>query len=100
VDSRAHAQFGKDFVDCSSGEQSDIMVGLGMEMAKAKEHNGSLPDFLASAPLSFYAIFRQLTLTGYYTSEAGATQELHFEMIPDRYDGCATPPVRQAREQR
>jgi hypothetical protein len=36
-------------------------------------------------------MLRRLVLTAYYTSEAGATQELHFEMIPDRYEGCAAP---------
>ncbi|HTT20824.1 MAG TPA: gluconate 2-dehydrogenase subunit 3 family protein [Candidatus Sulfotelmatobacter sp.] len=100
VDSRSHAQVGKDFVDCSSREQSDIMVGLGKDMAEAKGQNESLPDWLGSAPMSFYGIFRELTLTGYYTSEAGATQELHFEMIPDRYDGCPTEPIKQAQERR
>jgi hypothetical protein len=33
-------------------------------------------------------MLRRLTLTAYYTSEAGATEELHFEMIPGRHAGC------------
>jgi len=33
---------------------------------------------------------RRLTLTAYYTSEAGATKELHFEIIPGSYEGCAS----------
>ena len=100
VDSRSQSKFGNNFVDCSPGGQSDVMAGLGKDMAEAKQQNGSLPDWFSSAPLSFYAMFRQLTLTGYYTSEAGATQELHFEIIPDRYDGCATEPIKQAGERR
>ncbi|HXJ88467.1 MAG TPA: gluconate 2-dehydrogenase subunit 3 family protein [Candidatus Binatia bacterium] len=98
VDSRSQVRFGKDFVDCSSGEQSEIMVDLGQDMADGKGHSGSLPDWIDSTPLSFYGTFRELTLTGYYTSEAGATQELHFEMIPDRYDGCLTEPGKPAQE--
>jgi len=27
-------------------------------------------------------------LTGYFTSEIGATQQLHEEIIPGHYDGC------------
>lgn len=100
VDARSQAKFATHFVDCSASEQSEIMVGLGKEMADGKEQNGSLPDWINSPSLSFYGMFRQLTLTGYYTSEAGATQELHFEMIPDRYDGCLAEPVKQARERR
>jgi len=98
VDSRSQAQFHKDFADCSSGEQSEIMVGLGNDMTEGKPASESSPEWFDSAPATFYAFFRQLTLTGYYTSEAGATQELHFEMIPDRYDGCATEPIKQTRE--
>ena len=37
---------------------------------------------------NFYSVLRRLTLTAYYTSEAGATAELHFEIIPDRHAGC------------
>jgi len=33
-------------------------------------------------------MFRQLTLTGYFTSEAGFTQQLREEIIPGRFDGC------------
>ena len=40
-------------------------------------------------------MFRFLTLTGYYTSEAGATQELHFEMIPDRLPDALRDPIRR-----
>ena len=37
----------------------------------------------------FYAMLRRLTLTAYYTSEAGATQALNFQVIPDRHEACA-----------
>jgi hypothetical protein len=29
-----------------------------------------------------------LTLTGYYTSEVGATTEQHFRVVPGRYEPC------------
>jgi hypothetical protein len=31
---------------------------------------------------------KELTLLGYYTSEAGATRELRYDAVPGRYDGC------------
>jgi hypothetical protein len=34
-------------------------------------------------------MIRSLTLTGYYTSEEGATRELGFELVPDQHDSCA-----------
>jgi len=36
----------------------------------------------------FFAIIRDLTLLGYFTSEIGATQAYAFVEIPGRYDGC------------
>lgn len=92
VDSRAQALFGNIFVKCSSAQQSQILIALGEHMVEEAEairdqprHNrGEHPD----PHQNFYYMFRGLTLTGYYTSEVGATQELHFETIPDHYDPC------------
>ncbi len=92
VDSRSRARCGKDFADCSSVQQGDVLVALGKNMVeeeKAKTTQSRRRRRATSE--NFYALFRQLTLTAYYTSEAGETQELHFEMIPDRYQGCSEP---------
>jgi len=36
----------------------------------------------------FFAIMRDLTLLGYFTSEIGVTQAYEYLEIPGRYDGC------------
>ena len=36
----------------------------------------------------FYTILKDLTLTGYFTSEVGCTQALDYVKVPGRYDGC------------
>ncbi|GAB4026501.1 gluconate 2-dehydrogenase subunit 3 family protein [Spirosoma gilvum] len=38
----------------------------------------------------FYSILKDLTLTGYFTSEIGCTQALEYVPVPGRYDGCVT----------
>ena len=38
----------------------------------------------------FYSILKDLTLTGYFTSEIGCTQALEYVAVPGRYDGCVT----------
>jgi hypothetical protein len=38
---------------------------------------------------NFYQALRGLVLTGYYTSEAGATAELNNQIIPDHFEPCA-----------
>jgi hypothetical protein len=93
VDSRTQDLFGKAFLDCSSLQQSEILTALGDQMLKEAERvryqprqrNGSLSE----SDKDFYPMLRRLTLTAYYTSEAGATAELHFQIIPDRHEGCA-----------
>jgi len=92
VDTRAKALFGKDFVDCSGDQQADILSVLGERMTEEIGRNPEPEHRRRAAPKtgeSFYPMLRRLTLTAYYTSEAGATDELHFEIIPDHHDACA-----------
>lgn len=114
VDSRARKLFGNDFVGCAPAQQENILAVLGDKMtddSKAFSSSGRSQSLRGySHNSSFYPMFRRLTLTAYYTSEAGATDELHFEMIPGEYRGCpepshaepapAKPAVEEAPEQR
>jgi hypothetical protein len=92
VDTRAQKLFQKDFVDSSAGQQAEILRLLGDDMAAAaaaavngaRGYRGSLPE----PETNFYFAFRRLVLIGYFTSEAGFTQQLHEEIIPGRFDGC------------
>ena len=99
VDARTRSLFQKDFVDASPSQQSEILRALGEEMAQSTETLANAPRGYRGADPepedNFYFMFRQLTLTGYFTSEAGFTQQLHEEIIPGRFDGCIPfgPPV-------
>jgi hypothetical protein len=93
VDLRAKALFGKNFVDGSPEQQAEILSWLGQKMT-AEGEASPRPRGSSSPALStnFYFMFRRLTLTAYYTSEAGATAALHFQMIPDSHAECAEVP--------
>jgi glucoside 3-dehydrogenase (cytochrome c) hitch-hiker subunit len=92
VDKRTQNLFQKNFVDASSEQQSEILRSLGDDMAAEantlasgpRGYRGSLPE----PEDNFYFMLRQLVLVGYFTSEAGFTQQLHEEIIPGRFDGC------------
>ena len=96
VDQRTKDLFGKNFVEADLDQQAEVLAWLGEKMtAEAdamgtgrRQHRGSSQGSSAS----FYPMLRRLTLTAYYTSEAGATEELHFQVIPDSHAGCATIP--------
>jgi hypothetical protein len=89
VDSRTKGLFGRSFVDVSAEQQSEILMELGAKMVEANERPRSSPwGYDPTNEMNFYAMFRRLTLTAYFTSEDGATKDLHFEIIPDHYQGC------------
>lgn len=92
VDARSQTLFGKNFVECPAPQQGEILIALGeqmMEEERMVKERSLANQTEPPVPQNFYLTFRRLTLTGYYTSEAGATEELHFQIIPGRYDGCA-----------
>jgi hypothetical protein len=100
VDVRTTALFGKNFVGSATGQQAEILTFLGEKMAEDAGRTRDLPTSSAShTDANFYFLLRQLTLTAYYTSEMGATQDLHFQIIPDSHDGCApTAPAKGGSE--
>jgi gluconate 2-dehydrogenase gamma chain len=92
MDKRSQGLFGNDFVECSAAERADILTALGAEMieqaARNSDHSPRNRGFMPRAGDTFYPMLRRLTMVAYYTSEAGATEELKFEMIPDHFNGC------------
>jgi Gluconate 2-dehydrogenase subunit 3 len=92
VDTRARTLFGKDFVECGEKQQVDVLTALDQEVASVRET--VLPSMLARDKVEllekqFFYMIKRLTLFGYYTSEIGSDQELHYEVIPTEHAGCA-----------
>jgi gluconate 2-dehydrogenase gamma chain len=95
VDLLTQSLFQKNFVDASAAQQAQILRSLGDDMAAeanalasgSRGYRGSLPE----PDTNFYFMLRQLVFVGYFTSEAGFTQQLHEEIIPGRFDGCVPP---------
>ena len=92
IDVRSQSLFHKNFVDATADQQSEILRDLGEQMAQEKRTLASAPVGYRGASeepdRNFYFMFRDLTLTGYFTSEVGFTQQLREEIIPGRFDGC------------
>jgi hypothetical protein len=93
VNELSRQSFGKDFVGSSAPQQAEILRLFGEEMARDAQKVAANPrgsrGGLPEPHGNFYFTFRQLVLTGYFTSEAGAAQQLHFQVIPERLDACA-----------
>lgn len=96
--------YGKAFVGLDPTQRIDIMKKLEADdkqqrsqmttaKAVAKVENSQadlqMPD-TKKRYTPFFSILKDLTLTGYFTSEIGATQALEYVAVPGRYDGCVT----------
>jgi hypothetical protein len=91
VDERAQHSFNKNFVECRAEQREEILIALGEQMLSDGDsgNHQERMEGASEAGKNFYHMLRGLILTGYYTSEPGATAELNFQIIPERYDGCA-----------
>lgn len=74
IEARSQADY-KVAADKATPEQQDALLTLAM--------NGELPG-----GRDFFDKFRQLVITGYFTSEIGITQEREYLPVPGRYDGA------------
>ena len=81
VDTRARAAFVKSFAQGTAAEQDGVVAALDDEVMALRGGRG--------AARHFFARFKALTLYGYYNFEVGMTQELRYEIIPNRYAPCA-----------
>ncbi len=63
-------------------DKHDFLVALDKEakdyMSKKKPED----------PTHYFRMMKELTLWGYFTSEAGATKALRYVAVPGKYEGC------------
>ena len=85
VDARARAAFGADFLGCGEAQRTAILAGLDAEVAALRAADAKPGEH-------FFGRMKWLTVYGYYTSEAGMTEELKWQVIPGAYDGCLERP--------
>src|SRR6266498_1835490 len=104
VDSRAQRACGRPFLRCGPAGQRTLLEQLDREAfapgSRPRETPGLRPGLVRlpvtpgsrpgseTAPVPFFRTMKELTLVGYYTSEIGATRELHNAPVPGRFEGC------------
>ncbi len=101
VDKRAQEEFNKPFQELSKEEQLQFVHSWDKEakeyqkergdkqraLNEEAEKSGKKKEDVEQLPNHFFHMLKQLTLTGFFTSEVGMTQALRFVKIPGRYDG-------------
>lgn len=78
VEKRSQASYSKSFMQLSPAQRLELLDSFDKEAAKVKDGN----------PPHFFAQIKDLTQTGYFSSEPGVTQALRYNPVPGRYEGC------------
>lgn len=74
------ATYAASFEDCSAGQQFELLRQYENQSWHALRTGATDP--------TFFAILKELTLLGYFTSETVMTTLLNYQPLPGRYDGC------------
>jgi hypothetical protein len=93
VDQQSNELFGKNFVDASPAQQFTLLSAMDESVAgqpaRKRHHGNTIPEDLDKQLTGdFFAVFKGITLHGYYTSEIGFHKELNLEIIPGAQHGC------------
>ena len=81
LDDRAKKEFKKGFLELSPEEKLQFVNNYDKEANKYQEQKKE------EDANHFFRMFKELTLTGFFTSEVGMTKALRFVKIPGKYDG-------------
>ena len=73
---------GRSFLESTPEQRHNLLVDLDKEQ---KEYTANKKS---GDPAHYFRMMKELTLWGYFTSEAGATKALRYVAVPGRYDGC------------
>lgn len=98
VDDKAKKEFGKKFQELSKDEQLQFVNMLDKEAKEFQKQRSEKQQKLneeaekntrevEQLPNHFFHMLKQLTLTGFFTSEIGMTKALRYVKIPGKYDG-------------
>ncbi len=87
IETRIPAEYGKPFDQLESKEQVKILEALESAASDSSwyDFGNAMREFVSDAP--FICQVKELTIFGFFTSEAGATQVLRYDGMPMRFDG-------------
>lgn len=94
VDRRSQAACGRNFVEATAAQQTELLTVLDAEVTGMREAErirglGMRRPGPRPSRTHFFYVMKRLTVFGYYTSEIGATQELKYQIFFDQYQPCA-----------
>ncbi|MEY3405697.1 MAG: hypothetical protein RL161_1127 [Bacteroidota bacterium] len=82
LDAEAQKAYGSAFLDCEPEKQKELVFRVHTEALTAVRSENPPKD------RPFILMAKELTMLGFFTSEAGATQVLNYVPVPGTYQGC------------
>jgi len=97
IDKQSQSLFGKNFAEATPEQQlvqlRAIDDAVMSKVVVRPRHGNTVPKPDSQLEGEFWAVFKRITLHGYYTSEIGFSQELKAQIIPGEQHGCADLPA-------
>jgi gluconate 2-dehydrogenase gamma chain len=81
-DDAAKKEYGDRFIELNAEDQATFVKKVHDEAVKAEKETKPAPK------RPFILTTKELTMLGFFTSEAGATQVLQYVAVPGSYKGC------------
>ena len=79
IDATSRSHHGRSFLQCTPAERHEMLSALDREQAAQEKKRGETPHY--------FAMMKELTLLGYFSSETGCTKALRYAETPGSYDG-------------
>jgi len=79
---RSKEQFGEKFMALDAAQKNELLNMLD------KAQKDAVKSQKPGDPVHYFRMMKELTLLGYFTSEAGCTKALRYVPVPGKYIGC------------
>ncbi len=86
VSDNCTTKYGTGYHKLSTAQKNEMMTSL-EKSAKDNELSNKTNN-VKGAPRQFFRMLKDLTISGYFTSEKGATQALAYLQVPGKWEGC------------
>jgi Gluconate 2-dehydrogenase subunit 3 len=95
LDADAKKKYNNSFLDLKAAEQTALLVETEKAFAERRAKNHQAEEEAKKTGIKhetprpeFFQVMKELTITGFFTSEAGATQALAYVQVPGSYQAC------------
>lgn len=91
IDKKSNDLYARNFVDASPPQQEALLRSIDDAVAirpRPARHGNTVPEPDAQMKGPFWLVFKNITLHGYYTSQAAQEKELKQQIIPGAQHGC------------